>query len=286
MKTNLYSHRLRRVIVGLLIGLACWGGTMPEAKAGITGQLVTDLEAIGASISHGAMTVYGWAQDAAEWVATQATNLDQLVKLIENNVITKVIRGLNELMTAIQTDISDVLGTIETLASAPGEIIGSIMSLVDIPKSLFGMVQNLGSEFMGIYDDVISGFGLIGEAQALGKDFAGAFESAGGAYGFMNQVGGLRNSSNAKWLKGSQSRNQKVQKWSKAKYGKDQAQLQSTQIDILAEQLRQSYAQQDKQALTEMYESAKDIAAEQVWKSRTAKTGTQTASWFASQFGF
>lgn len=237
-----------------------------------TGQWATDL--------------WGWITEQAEWAEGQLTQLDHLVELVTNNVLTKAIRGLNELMTAIQTDISDVLGTLETLTEAPMDIIGDIMDIVSIPKSIFGMVSNIGGEFMGIYEDAMGVFNMLGDAQALGKGMGGAFDGAGGAYGFMNQMSGMNTKLNSNWLSGSRTRDNKVRKWGKAKYGQDAIQMQSTEIDILTEMLRQAYRAEDMASMQRLQGQSESAYRDTVYRARTAKTATQTRRQFHSQLAF
>lgn len=278
-----------------LIGAVCWSGTIQKAEASIPVISVTELAQ---SVSHQATTFANWAEEKLEWISSQLTWIDQLVELITNNFLTKAIRGFNELMTAIQTDISDVLGTIETLAAAPTEILDSIMgtvgsvtgaigSVMELPKTIYGMLSAIPSEFKGIYDSVLSSFDVIGDAQALGKDISGAFSGSGGAWSLLNKMGGMRTRLNSGYLQGSRGRETKVRQWgAKAKYGKDQSQLLSTGIDVQLETLRQQYRQEEMRAMDRLYEAAERVAQDQIYRSRTAKTVTQTGNWFTSQLNF
>jgi hypothetical protein len=265
-------------------------GTLTPESARATLPVI-DGSNLSTNVANTATTVYGWLMEKGEWLTQQLGMVDQLTELITNNALTKAIRGFNELMTAIQTDISDVLGTIETLANTPRDIVDSIMeavggatggvgSIMDIPKSVFGMLSSLPSEFQSVYDDVLSGFGLIAQAQAYGEDIGNALDSSGGAFGFASQAKGLNTALNTSWLQGSEARDAKVKEWDTAQQGDDQAQMQKVALQVQLEQLRQTYRDADMEAQKALALAAEDVAEAQVLAAKTRKTVVQTLSRF------
>ena len=272
-------------MVTIVVATACWAGGLQEAKAAV---IVNDPPGLAAKVWHTLTDKAGWVMEQAEWVVQAGGMLDQLNELITNNVITKAIKGFNELMTAIQTDISDVMGTVESLVNAPGDIVNSLMDTIggvtgaiggvmDIPKSIFGMISSLPSQFEGIYNDIVSGFGIIGEAQAMGTDMASAFENAGGTFNFRNRTQGVNWAANASWLEGSQSRDRKVRKSNTANKGTNAITLQKTQLEIQLEGMRQEYRRADMEAMRAL-ESASEKVAEAASVKQQLKAATEAAS--------
>jgi hypothetical protein len=239
--------------------------------------------------THTGQTVAGWLWDAQAWMQDRVTDLDKLLELVENNILTKAIRGFNELMTAIQTDISDVLGTIETLVDTPLDIFNSLTA---IPGSIVGTFTGLanGDRFKGMFDQVNNIFTSIGEYQTLGKtDFTNLLSPGGGSgfssgYDLSNRVSGLRSSLASKFLSESEERDKMYKKWDRErKYGKDAIQMQSTQIDIMKEVVENQNRDQEYAMMDRLQENSDRIAAYEQERARTNRLITQGAQRLTDQ---
>lgn len=210
--------------------------------------------------------------DAASWIMDRVEQVNQLIELIENNIITKAIRGFNELMTAIQTDISDVLGTIDTLLSAPMEILNSILA---IPSSIFDVIESTMSDFKGIYGQALGAFDMIARVDALGEGVGSIGDQLNGlksAFDLSNVTRGVRTGVASKWLQGGETREQEYQKWeAKASYGQDQAQIMSTQTDIQAAMVKAQNHAVDHMAMAAVDQAARQKAAGDVANAKAAK---------------
>lgn len=234
-------------------------------------------------IAHTLQNTWGTITNYAEWLTDHIYSINQLTELIENNVLTKAIRGFNELMTALQTDISDVLGTITTLAQAPMDIFNEVMS---IPNSVMGLLEEGSSAFTGVFNQAMDIFSVVGKAQSFGEGLGDIFASSGDAFGFMNQISGLRTSLNSDFLKGSQQRNQMMKSWEKAKYGGDAIQMQSTQIDILGTIARNQNRDSEMQSMDRLQDTADRMNAYMQQKARAARSFAETSTYIQSQFAF
>jgi phage-related protein len=251
----------------------CTTAPMEKAEAWDWGREVTQVWNTLENAWHAVVDYGGWIMDRIE-------QLNQLVELITNNFLTKAIRGFNELMTAIQTDISDVLGTIETLVSAPMDILSDLIS---IPSTLFSMFQQIPATFKGIYDEAMGIFSMVSEAQTMGKDIGDALKGAGGTYGFYNQISGLNTRLNSNFLQGSEERERKFREWNKGKYGNDTAQLMSTLIDINQESIKYQMMAMEMEAMQRLQGNARDLDIQSQLKARTARTRSATMSYLTGQ---
>jgi hypothetical protein len=252
-------------------------------------------------VAHTGVNAGGWINDAAQWAEDRVTDLNKLTELITNNVFTEAIRGFNELMTAIQTDISEVLGTVQTLAAVPGEIWGSVnglfTDLMSLPMSIMSQVQGLGGGFNGMYADAMSTFSMIGSAQGLGQGMGsyGSLLSGGGggggfssAYDLKNRVSGLRTAVNANFLEPTQAqkRSDMYRKWTTdtqaGKFGNDSVQIQATQADMLGALNQSVNRDAEFAAMDRLQEAADRISAWEQSRARAAGSYNRTLSYVGS----
>lgn len=239
-------------------------------------------------VAHTGINTGGWINDASNWAQQRVDELNKITQLITNNVFTEAIRGFNELMTAIQTDISEVLGTIATLMDAP---ISMFQQLVGLPMSIMGQMKSALSPFQGLYGQVMSMFDIIGSAQGLGQNLGGltSLLQGGGtsgfdsAFDFNTKVNGLVTAVNSDFLNPSvaERRSDLYRKWTTEGqanlFGKDAIQIQamqSRQLTHISEGLNRS---QEADALMNLRSTAKDLMAFEQAKARAAGTYNRSA---------
>lgn len=240
-------------------------------------------------IAHMGANVGGWMNDAYNWGQQRIDELNKLTQLITNNVFTEAIRGFNELMTAIQTDISQVLGTIDSLMNAPFDL---FETLLNVPMSIMSQLQRTaGGGFMGLYEDAMGIFDTVGRAQGLGQDmagfgslFTGGFAGLGGgsyggirdAYDFQTKVSGLRTAINTDFLKPDQiaERERKYAKWTTDtetdRFGGDAIQIQATTANMIGELNKSVNRDAEFAALDRLQESADRLSAFEQAQARAA----------------
>jgi hypothetical protein len=241
-------------------------------------------------IAHMGANVGGWLNDAYNWGQQRIDELNKLTQLITNNVFTEAIRGFNELMTAIQTDISQVLGTIDTLLSAPFDL---FETLINVPMSIMAQFQNAGGGFSGLFNDAMNIFDVVGKAQGLGTDmpqfgslFTGGFAGWGGgsggyggirdAYDFSTKVSGLRTALNADFLDEAQvaERERLYNQWTtdtdKHRYGGDAIQIQATTANMLGQLNKSINRDAEFAALDRLQQTADRLSAFEQAQARAA----------------
>lgn len=220
-------------------------------------------------IAHTATNSGGWLWDAQAWLQDRGTDLEKLMELVENNILTSAIRGFNELMTAIQGDISDVLGTIDTLAGAPLDIFEDLM---EIPGSIIGMVGP-DNPFSDLFNDVTDIFDTIGEYQALGntdfEDIFGSGKSFKSPFELSNRISGTRSKLGSDFLDESEARDRMYKRWQKNSYGRDSIQMQSTQIDIMKEVVKNQNRDQEFIMMDRLQDNSDRIMIYEREKSRS-----------------
>lgn len=283
MKTVMRSPRF------LLVAVLLTMGSVTMRVDGTTGIPVLVTASV-PEVATQSLSVWDTMTNWGQWLEDRVEQLNQLTELIENNSLTEAIRGFNELMTSIQTDISEVLGTVETLVSAPMEIMETLM---EIPGTMFEMVGGLQSGaggFMGLYERAMGIFSIVGDMQAFGTsaagDLGGLLENAGGSYGLMNQMGGMRTKMASSYLGGSRERTAKLRSFDKGSYGQDAIQMASTTNDLLLEVVRQNYMAQEMGAMETLSETAERMAIQTQLRARSGKTATQTQQNFYNQLNF
>jgi conjugal transfer/entry exclusion protein len=286
--TSGFTEAMKRTLAGgkwlALIGAAClWITPAPEARA--SGAVAGATEPT--QLLHSSLNEAGWLNDAYEWSVARTNDINKLTELIKNNVITESIRAFNELMTAIQMDISEVLGTVQTLFQAPIDL---FQTLMDIPMSLWGTVQGLGSGFQQLYDQAMGTFSMIGNMQGLGSglgDFTSMFEGNGfdGAYDFTTKMNGLRAAVNADFLSSSnvRQRDTELKKWTaqadKAAFGEDTIQLELAQTEIAAAQTKLMYRAEEFQSLDRLDAVAQRVNALKQAEAQAAGKKAETITW-------
>jgi hypothetical protein len=227
-------------------------------------------------ITHTATNSAGWLWDAQAWLQDRATDLDKLLELVENNMLTKSIRGFNELQTAIQTDMSDVLGTLDTLTSSPTDIYNDLSSM---PSSISGMTR--GNQYGGLFDQFGNTFGTLGDYQGLGNtDYTGIFGRSGSSgfnspFDLSNRVTGTRNKLASQFLGDSYRRQTMYDRWNKDTYGNDSIQMQSTQMDIMKEVVKNQNRDQEFAMMDRYQENADRLVLFEQEKARTNRVITQ-----------
>ena len=233
-------------------------------------------------IAHSATNNAGWLWDAQAWMQDRLTDLDKLLELVENNVLTRSIRGFNELMTAIQGDISDVLGTVDTLMNAPADIIGS---LTRIPSTVFSMFQGAGSGFEGLFGQFTNTFNDVGDLQSqIGSGYTGSLFGSGrdfnSAFELSNQLSGARSKLSSQFLQDSQRRQNMYDSWeqenNRSVYGKDTVQIEATQADILTEVVRNQNRDQEFAMMDRMQQNAERMMIYEREKARTDRMYSDT----------
>lgn len=272
-------------IITASIGLF-FGALNQESKATFlnAGTEVTQL-------AHTGINTGGWINDAANWAQQRVDELNKLTQLITNNVFTEAIRGFNELMTAIQTDISEVLGTVASLMDAPLSLFGS---LIDIPMSIWGQLEGLmgvADPFKNVYGQAMNMFSMVGNAQGIGQDIGGLqglFQGGGSsgfnsAYDFNNKVSGIVTKLNSDFLAPSnaQKRAQTYRGWiddsDAALFGGDAIQIQamqSRQLTHISEALNRS---QEFDSLNTLRERARELSLWEQAKARASGTYNATS---------
>jgi hypothetical protein len=239
-------------------------------------------------IAHMGINTGGWLNDAYNWGQQRIDELNKLTQLITNNVFTEAIRGFNELMTAIQTDISQVLGTIQTLFDLPNDI---FKTLISVPMSILNQLGQAGGGFLGLYEDAMGIFKTVGNAQGLGIDlpnfsrlFTGGYGGIGGGYGgirdaydFQTKVSGLRTALNADFLDTSQvqERERKYRQWTTdarydGRFGGDAVQIAATTANMIGELNKAVNRDAEFAALDRLQESADRLSAYEQSKARAA----------------
>jgi hypothetical protein len=248
-------------------------------------------------VAHTGINTGGWLNDAYNWAQQRVDELNKLTQLITNNIFTEAIRGFNELMTAIQTDISEVLGTIATLMNAP---ISLFNALVDIPMSIWGQLQGLmgavRSPFENLYGQAMNMFSIIGNAQGIARDipglaglFQGGASGFSSAYDFNTKVSGLVTKLNSDFLApaNAQRRADTYRDWitdaDRALFGGDAIQIQamqSRQLTHISEALNRS---QEFDSLNTLRDRAKELSAWEQAKARAAGTYNTTSVYIGSR---
>jgi len=242
-------------------------------------------------IAHMGANVGGWLNDAYNWAQQRIDEINKLTQLITNNVFTEAIRGFNELMTAIQTDISQVLGTVETLFNAPFDL---FETLINVPMSILSQFQQAGGGFVGLFNDAMEIFDVVGRAQGLGTDigsfaslftggFSGGFPGGSGGYGgirdaydFQTKVSGLRTALNADFLDRAQvaERDRKYRDWGTSVdqdyFGGDAIGIQATTANMIGELNKSMNRDAEFAALDRLQESADRLSAYEQSKARAA----------------
>jgi len=262
----------------------------PEAKA--TGLIAGATEPT--QTLHAGLNEAGWLNDAYEWTLARANDINKLSELIKNNVLTESIRAFNELMTAIQMDISEVLGTVETLFQAPIDLFQGVM---EMPLSIWSTVQGLGDGFQGLYDQAMNTFSTIGEMQSLGQgggDFNSMFTGNGfdGAYDFTTRMNGLRSSVNADFLSPTsvRRRDSELRRWTaqanRGAFGKDTVQIELAQAELLAAQARVLMRGEELQALDRLDQVAQRVNALKQAEAQASGRSAETISWNMSTLKF
>jgi hypothetical protein len=242
-------------------------------------------------IAHSSVNNAGWLWDAQAWLQERSTQLDKWLELIENNVLTRSIRGFNELMTAIQGDISDVLGTVDTLISTPTNFLDSLtqtfggvtdtvssifQSVLAFPTSISGMFEGTG--FSGLFDKITSTFQSVANIQAnIGSsgnlnDYFGEDKQFGSPADLSNKVGAARSKLGADFLAGSKARADQYKEWERktnqATYGNDAVQIASTQADIMTEIVKNQNRDQEFATMDRLQQNADRIMLYEREKSR------------------
>jgi hypothetical protein len=225
-------------------------------------------------IPHLAATSGGWLNNAAVQAKQYATELNSLKEHITNNDLTRSIRGLNELQTSLQGDMSDVLGTVSSLSGTPKTMINNLKSM---PSSVSSLIQGGGNNglgggrYQGVFDSALGTFGNMGN-NAIGAGGGGNPFSSGGfqnGYDLQGQVGGLRTALNAKFLQGSQERQNMYKNW---EVGNDaatnQVQLQKKLLETHIQQVKNQNRDQEMAALDRVQQSADRAAAYEEAKSK------------------
>lgn len=251
-------------------------------------------------VAHTGVNTGGWLNDAYNWAQQRVDELNKITQLITNNVFTEAIRGFNELMTAIQTDISEVLGTVATLFEAP---ISMFQQLISLPMSIMGQISGALSPFQNLYNSAMSMFSIIGNAQGIAK---GGMDGIGGlsqlfggggmngfnsAFDFNTKVNGLVTKVNADFLDPvkAQRRSDLYREWTTQGranlYGGDSIQIQamqSRQLTHISEALNRS---QEADALMNLRSTAKDLMAFEQSKARSAGTYNRSSVHISSSLG-
>ncbi len=247
-------------------------------------------------VAHTGVNTGGWLNDAYNWAQQRVDELNKITQLITNNVFTEAIRGFNELMTAIQTDISEVLGTIATLMNAP---IDMFQQLISLPMSIFGQLQGALSPFQNLYNSAMNMFSIIGNAQGIGQDIGqlnNLFQGTGingfdSAFDFNTKVNGLVTKVNSDFLDPATARRRSelYRDWTTqgnaALYGGDSIQIQavqSRQLTHISEALNRS---QEADALMNLRATAKDLMAFEQAKARAAGTYNRSSVHISSSLG-
>lgn len=229
-------------------------------------------------IAHNAVNNAGWLWDAQAWMQDRLTDLDKLMELVENNVLTRSIRGFNELMTAIQGDISDVLGTIDTLMSAPTRILND---LTGIPSTVFSMFKSMdpnNGRFSGLFNQFTGTFNRVGDLQSqFGSGNVGSIFGAGqdfnSAFELSNQLSGARSKLSSQFLQDSSKRQTMYENWNRQSnesvYGNDTVQIEATQTDILTEVVKNQNRDQEFAMMDRMQQNADRMMIYEREKART-----------------
>ncbi len=247
-------------------------------------------------VAHTGINTGGWLNDAANWAQQRVDELNKLTQLITNNVFTEAIRGFNELMTAIQTDISQVLGTVATLMNAPLDM---FRQLISFPMSLMGQIQGALSPFQNLYNSAMSMFSVIGDAQGIGQNVPQLMNlfNGGGQYGFDSafdfntKVNGLVTKVNSDFLapNAALDRSSKYREWTTqgtaALYGGDAIQIQAIQSRQLTHISEALNRQQEAEALMNLRSTAKDLMAFEQAKARSAGTYNRSSVHISSSLG-
>lgn len=217
--------------------------------------------------SHKAVNLFGILENLDRWAKELELQLRKIELFIENLSVVKGIRAYNEVMTTIQDSISETLGTVESIFSAPMEIFDS---LVSIPSSFLGILENGYSEFRDLYWNIVSIMDVFSEMQSFGKlkDFNDLFKSSGGAFGFASQVRGLRTKASSAWLGDAKRRARELENLSKENYGGDVAQILSTTNDLISELVKQNMHIIDNQAMSVLQESADAALFDEAMRAR------------------
>lgn len=242
-------------------------------------------------IAHMGINTGGWLNDAANWAQQRVDELNKLTQLITNNVFTEAIRGFNELMTAIQTDISQVLGTVESLFQAPFDL---FETLVNMPMSILSQFQSAGGGFVNLFNEAMDIFDIVGQAQGLGENipgfaslftggFSGGLGGGGSSYGgirdaydFQTKVSGLRTALNADFLDRAQvaERDRRYRQWgTEVKqdfFGGDSVGIQATTANMIGELNKSINRDAEFAALDRLQETADRLSAYEQSKARAA----------------
>jgi hypothetical protein len=188
-----------------------------------------------------------------QWAADRTEQLNQLSEMVQNNAMTQSIMGYNEVQTSVQTDISDVLGTVNSLFNAgDSRIFQDLRSNAGGVYGMFNSGKGWLSGFEGMFDNLTDGFQNFSLA-SIGNPDANIDQitNAGGLEGFRNQIGGTRAALNTAFLQESRNREERLDQWSGQDYGDNVTQYLGTTNTLLAENLRHQYRQAEMQALKE-----------------------------------
>jgi hypothetical protein len=291
MRKTIRSTNLFQVVTAVLV----FSFTLVTPKANATflnaGTEVTQ-------VAHTGINTGGWLNDAYNWAQQRVDELNKITQLITNNVFTEAIRGFNELMTAIQTDISQVLGTVATLMDAP---INMFRQLIGLPMSVMGQITGALSPFQNLYNSAMSMFGVIGNAQGLGSiadvnSLTGLFGGSGvngfsSAFDFNTKVNGLVTKVNSDFLDPAkaQRRSDLYREWTTQGqanlFGGDAIQIQAMQSRQLTHISEALNRQQEAEALMNLRATAKDLMAFEQAKARSAGTYNRAAVHISSSLG-
>lgn len=233
-------------------------------------------------IPHLAATTGGWLNNAAVQAKQYATELNSLKEHIMNNDLTRSIKGLNELQTTLQGDISDVLGTVSSLGNTPmgmiNDLRGNIPTSVNSIVNGGGGVTGLGGNYSSVFKNALSSFSALGAAGvgdgSTSSPWGGAFKNG---VDFQNQVSGLRTGVNTEFLNQSAARQAMYNKWSKAAdTSTNSVQMQKQQLEVAMTQVKNQNRDQEMAALDRVQQSADRAAAFEEAKAKAVRDQYQS----------